>query len=143
MENKMFVKKTHIEDHGFSELDFDLQEEFNFDYNELEEFDEICSGQGDADGYPIKIDRVIEALTALKNLGATHVEMDYHCDHIGYEISGYEIRLATEEEIKTFTDVENARKEKELKRLDLQRQLRELDREGEALAKDKGDDLPF
>ena len=143
MSSKMFVKKTHIDDFGFSELDFDLHEEFNFDYNELDEFDEICSGQGDADGYPIKIDRVIEALTALKNLGATHVEMDYHCDHIGYEISGYEIRLATEDEVKTFTDVENARKEKELKRLDLQRQLRELDRESEALAKDKGDDLPF
>ena len=123
----MYIKKTLVEDHSFSEIDFDLNEEFGFDYDEHDELIEIVQGHGDADTYPIKIDRMIEALTALKNLGATHVELDYHCDHIGYEISGFEIRLATEDEVKIYTDAEEAKKAKSAKRQDLLRQLHELD----------------
>jgi hypothetical protein len=136
----MYIKKTLIDNKDFSELDFDLQGEFGFDYNEMDELDEICSGQGDADGYPIKIDRLIEALTELKNSGATHVELDYHCDHIGYEISGYEIRLATEEEVKIFTDAEEAKKAKAKKRLDLLQQLHDLDKKEDY---DQSGDYPF
>ena len=134
-----YIKKTHIAEHEFSEIDFDLYDEFGFESGDDDEFIVIKKGHGAADGYPIKIDRMIEALTTLKNSGATHVELDYHVDHIGYEISGYEIRKATPEETEAYEI--NRRHDREIlaKREDLLRQLRGLDRE----AHDKKEDEKY
>ena len=138
---KIYINKTVVSDHNFSELDFDLQEEFGFNYEEFDDLVEIQKGHGHADAYPIKIDRMIQALESLKNLGATHVELEYHCDHIGYDITGYEIKLSSNEDIERYVNAKDLEEKKRLKKQDLLRQLKELD-ENPNLDQVE-DDLPF
>lgn len=124
---KVFITKKHIADNDFSEIDFDLHEEFGFSYDEHEEFVEIQSGRaGGADAYPIKIDRMIEALEALKEKGATHVELDYHCDHIGYEVSGYRIEPATHDQIIEWYAKRNKKNENDQRIAELQAEIEKL-----------------
>ena len=137
----LYINKTVISDSNFSELDFDLQDEFGFNYEEFDDLVEIQKGHGDADAYPIKIDRMIQALMNLKNLGATHVELEYHCDHIGYDITGYEIKLSSNEDIERYIGAKELEEKKKQKKQELLRQLRELE-EGPQLDEDE-DDLPF
>ena len=140
MSNKIYIVKEFRADNCFSEIDFDLQNEFDFNYEVHDEFKEVCIGYGNAEGYPVNIDRMIGALQDIKKLGSTHVEISYHEDHIGYDISGYVIRKATEEEINDIENAERIKREKDDKRADLLRQLNELDREPKT--KDT-DDYPF
>jgi len=39
------------------------------------------------------------SLQEMKDKGATHVEMEYHCDHISYPIYGYRITHADQADI--------------------------------------------
>lgn len=48
---------------------------------------------------PIKIDTLMKQLRQLKNSGANYVAIDYHCDHHEYNVEGYAIRRATDEDI--------------------------------------------
>lgn len=50
------------------------------------DFTEVESEIEDAytDSYPINIETLEKMLQDAKSKGATHVEIDYHCDHIGY-----------------------------------------------------------
>ena len=95
----VYIKQTLIDDHEVSEIDFDLHKKFKFDYEDDGDFITIEDGQGSSDGYPIEIDKMIKILQQFKNKGATHVAMNYHCDHIGYEMSAYEIKKATQDDI--------------------------------------------
>jgi hypothetical protein len=88
----------------------------------LNDFIYIIEQHGYAEGYPIKIDRVIEQLQKMKNAGCNYIEMDYHCDHIGYQFSGFLIEEATIDQIEEFL---NKKKEKEAERKK-QAMLREL-----------------
>ena len=99
MSNNIYYTKVLVDDVEHSEIDMDLHDLFGFDYEKYDDIVEIRQGYGDADGYPIAIDRIISTLESMKTKGATHVEMNYHEDHIGYEISGYVIRPSTTEEI--------------------------------------------
>jgi hypothetical protein len=102
---KIYLIKELIEDTGFSELDFVLEDDFGID-TEMSCYDIIENKRGRADAYPIKIDDMIKKLEDLKQKGASYVEIDYHCDHIGYDISGFFIRKSTEEESKEFIKIE-------------------------------------
>ena len=126
--NKIYVTKRHIQDLGFSELDFKLYTEFGFDYDEHEDFEVIQNEDeyGRADGFPVKIDDIIEKLNEMKSNGSTHVELDYNCDHIGYEISGFEIRLSTDEEIDIVVKEEEEKAIKQEKLQGLYNQINEL-----------------
>ena len=79
MDKNIYITQTFIENKGFSELDFELQKEFGFEYNEdyTNEFEIIEKSKVYADGYPVNIDKMIELLKILKSKGATHVELDY------------------------------------------------------------------
>lgn len=136
-----YIKKKHVMDMDVSEIDFDLQEEFGFDSEVHKDFVELQEGHGNADAYPIKIDVMLEKLNTLKRLGATHIEIDYHCDHIGYEISGYLIRLSTQNEINEYENKLKEKREKSKKREELLRQLHELD--NPSTTKRDDEDLPF
>ena len=102
MNKNMYVTRTLIDDVEHSEVDIDLHDEFGFDYESGESFVVIEHGHGDADGYVTSIDRMIKTLQEMKDKGATHVGMNYHCDHIGYEISGYNVRISTQAEIDVY-----------------------------------------
>lgn len=124
---KVYVTKKLIDDVEHSEIDFDLYDEFKFNYDTHSEFVKIPIGkQGDADGYPIKIDRLIKTLEKMKTKGATHVEMNYHCDHIGYEISGYEIKPSKQEEIDIYENERLTQRQKEAKIRELYKQIQDL-----------------
>lgn len=135
-----YIKKRHIDDCSFEDLDLDLYEEFIVDQGHDDELETVRVGRGRADGFPIKIDRMLEALTKLKEAGATHIEIGYHCDHIGYDISGFSIvELKPDEiiELKAKQDAERLREEKIRK---LKNKLRELENENNPI---DTDDLPF
>lgn len=68
------------------------------------------------DSSHMNIDDAIKTLNEIKESGATHVEIDYHCDHDSYIFVGSEIRIATEEEIKEYDEFQKARKKQELER---------------------------
>lgn len=125
----VYIKKTHIEDVEYSELDLEMQEKFGFDYDDENDFITIEEGQGCADGFPIEIDRMIRVLKNMKIKGATHVEMNYHCDHIGYEISAYEIKKATSEDIDKYHGIKKKKaedaKKQEIEKL--QKRIKELE----------------
>ena len=80
---------------------------------------------------PMPIDEAIKILQDMKEKGANYIEIDFHSDHVSYLFSGWEIRLATEEEATAETDAETSRemKKKEEKIKDLQKQLRDLGHE--------------
>jgi hypothetical protein len=112
-DTNVYVKKTLVGEETFDELDFEMHHDFKFNYDVHDDFVEIVEGQGSADGYPINIDHLIACLQRLKKDGATHVEMNYHVDHIGYEIDGYQIRTATQDEINKHLGKKKAKKTKE------------------------------
>ena len=134
-----YIKKRHIGNCSFEDLDLDLHEEFinNGDDDELEI---VRVGRGRADGFPIDIDRMIYALTGLKEAGATHVEIDYHCDHIGYDISGYNITKLDKEEESRLIIKQQEERIREEKIRKLKNELRELENENNP---NDTDDLPF
>jgi hypothetical protein len=123
--DKVFITKTLIKNDNQSELDFILQDEFNFDYDRNSEFVEIKKNLETyyADAEPIRIDDMIKVLQNLKDSGSTHVQIETHHDHHGYDISGFEIRLSTQEEIDEFNSEIEARNNKMNKILELQKQI--------------------
>lgn len=100
----IYITKELVDDVEFSELDIAFKESFGFNYDEMNDLIEIQTGYGDADGISAPIDMIIQALQSMKDKGATHVEMNYHCDHYGYEISGYKITPSTPEQIAIYED---------------------------------------
>ena len=121
MDNQnIYVTKTLIDNDNQSELDFVLYDDFGFSYDTHEQFNEIEKGKGYyADATPIKIDDMIKILQGLKERGATHVQIEDHCDHQGYDISGFEIRLSTQEEIDEYDSKRKAEMEKRQRVLEL------------------------
>jgi len=100
MEKKMYLNKKLITQFEFSEIDFDLHDEFKFDYDRYEEL--VIDSDNDYSNYPIKIERVIDYLNEIKGKGVTHVSFDYHVDHIGYIIEGYKITPMNNEDIEKY-----------------------------------------
>ena len=136
---KKYLQKIHIKDDSIDELDFILQDEFETDPDDSLQFSR--DDKGSVYTHVINIDTFMKMLQDLKDQGATHIEMDYHEDHIGYDVSAFEVRLSTEEEIESFERARSEKQEIERKRADLQRQLRELDDVKGEYAQE--DDLPF
>jgi hypothetical protein len=115
MEEIMYITKEVIGDVEHSEIDFLIRDDFGFDYENDQELVEIEVGNGDVRNEPISIDTLIESLQELKQKGSTHVALNYHTDHIGYEMTGYKIYLSTEEQINAYEEKIKARREKNLK----------------------------
>jgi len=102
-EIKIRLVKEFIAEVEDSEIDFDLQREFagEVDSDTYIDIEWIKKGgpKWGSEGYPIRIDRVLGILQEMKDKGATHVEMEYHCDHISYPIYGYRITHADQTDI--------------------------------------------
>lgn len=123
---KVYITKKHISNKNQPELDFELQNEFGFSYDEYDEFVEIQKGHGSADSHPINIDKMIEILKSLKNEGCSHVQIEYHPDHIGYDISGFDLKLSNTDDIELYERKRLERKLKSQKISELQNQINEL-----------------
>lgn len=129
MEEIMYITKEVIEDVEHSEIDFLIHEEFGFDYENEQELVEIEVGNGDVTNEPISIDLMIKTLQELKEKGSTHVSLDYHCDHIGYEMTGYKIYHSTEDQIKAYEDKLAINQEKALKLRALREEYKRIENE--------------
>jgi hypothetical protein len=129
MEENIYITKEVIANVEHSELEFILYSDFGFDYDTHSEFVELLKGNPDVTNEPIKIDRLIESLQELKEKGSTHVALDYHTDHIGYEMTGYKIYHSTEEQIKTHVDKQKTKHEKDLKIEALRNEMRRIENE--------------
>jgi hypothetical protein len=140
MEPVKHLYKTYIKSISIDDLDLVLYEEFNVDMDNGQDCEIIEDQCGSVCTHPISIDTMIGEMIKLKEKGATHISLDYHEDHIGYDVSAFNIKVATSEEVNNFIKDKTAREIKEQKRADLQRQLRELD---EDKSRHSNDDLPF
>jgi hypothetical protein len=138
---KKYIHKITIEENSIDDLDWNLQNEFGVD-DEIE-IDIIEIGDSYTEAHIINIDSIVNELQNLKANGATHVAIDYHVDHIGYNISSFLVRESTDEEINSYLTKKDALEKKEIKRLELIKQLKELDEERELYQKDNSKDLPF
>lgn len=106
---QVYVTQRHIKSFDESEIDFDMNADFNLERDDDDNYqylNTINKGVGTNNGYtdyvdntPIHIDRMIKILAELKELGCNYVALDYHCDHIAYEVSGFKITPSTPEEI--------------------------------------------
>lgn len=67
---------------------------------------------------PIKISDMEDMIAKIKEEGATHMEVMFHCDHDNYCVSGVEIREMNESEISFIKLVEEARKNNKVKELE-------------------------
>jgi predicted butyrate kinase (DUF1464 family) len=126
MEEIMYITKEVIGDVEHSEIDFLIRDDFGFDYENDQVLVEIEVGNGDVRNEPISIDTLIESLQELKQKGSTHVALNYHTDHIGYEMTGYKIYLSTEEQINSYEEKLKIKREKELKLMALREEYNKI-----------------
>lgn len=125
-----YITKTLIKEESFSELDFELHDEFKFNYEDGGDFFTIENGQGNTgEAFPIKISTLIDTLQSMKENGATHVELEHHVDHIGYDISAFNIRKSTDEEVAVYENKSIKKAEKQQKLNELYIQINKLQNE--------------
>ena len=130
MKQQVYVTKTLIDGVSVSEIDFDLYEEFGVDISGDDELVilEANPDRGDADGYPINIDRMMKMLQDLKDSGSTHVELDYHCDHIGYNVDGYKYEKSTNPETDEYLSKQKHRANIEKQKTELRDKIKALNK---------------
>lgn len=121
-----YIVKQHITDTSVSELDLELRDEFVVD--DTIDMVKIEIGHGISDGYPIKIISIVDILIEMVKHGATHVGLNYHEDHIGYEISGYKLEAATSSQIEVYQKSVEEYKLKREKLNELKKQIKEIER---------------
>jgi hypothetical protein len=129
MDENFYITKEVIKDIEHSEIDYLIHEEFGYDYENDQELVEIEIGNGEVTNAPISIDLMIKTFQELKEKGSTHVSLDYHCDHIGYEMTGYKIYHSTEDQIKAYEDKLAINQEKELKLRILREEYKRIENE--------------
>jgi len=123
---KIYVTKTVKFEENHTELDFDNREQFGWKDHDLHDFVEISSNMMATEAEPISINKMIAVLEKAKAAGSTHVSVEYHEDHIGYEVTGFEIRSSTAEEIAEFEERKRIGQEKRKEIQRLQKQIADL-----------------
>lgn len=124
----VYVVKELVDEKTYSELDFVLHDQFKFDYQKNESFRTIEKGESDnaSDAYPINIATLIKQLQKMQLKGATHVQIEHHVDHIGYDISAWKIQKASQQQIDELQTKDKKKKEKNAKIKSLQQAIDEL-----------------
>lgn len=101
----IYVTQRHVKSFDESEINIDMDNDFGVEWNYqyLKIINKGVDTQSNYTDYldntPIHIDRMIKILAELKELGCNYVALDYDCDHIAYEVSGFKITPSTPEEI--------------------------------------------
>ena len=99
---KYIIEKNYVTDLEYSEIDFDLRDELGIDEDDDETL-EICNNKfanWAGESHPIKITRLITALTEMQVKSCEYVEIMYHTDHIGYVLTGLNISKFDENTIR-------------------------------------------
>ncbi len=107
----------HVKHINTDELDFLNREQIFPDLGEDEDLNEIYKDKTNILNTPVSINYLRGLLDELETKGANYVSIDYHTDHIEYELDGIIAREATQEEIDDQKEkdrqfqIEHARKE--------------------------------
>lgn len=86
---KKSLLRVYVGQEQMSELDFQLEDDLAITSTSrysIKEAEHIFHWVGES--YPLRIDHLEKMIAALKENGATFVEIMYHGDHIGYYLSG-------------------------------------------------------
>jgi hypothetical protein len=138
----IYVNQKLVYDNEISDLDIALHEEFGFDYETHDDLIIEHQGNHDTSNFPIKIETIIQELVNMKDSGATHSVIEYHCDHIGYIFNGFNIKKMTTGEITELEAFKKKQNDKQQQINELKAQLKEL--ESTDIPKNEfNDDLPF
>lgn len=126
-----YVTKTLIENDGLSELDFELARHFKHDYDGDGWVVEIdgkpkCNDNWYTDTTAIHVDDLLNLVKKFKKKGATHIQMEHHVDHIGYDFSALSIKLSTPQEIMAHKVHEEVRSMKLKKIKKLQKEIEKV-----------------
>ena len=89
----------HVAHISTDELDFLNREQTFPDLGEDEDLNEIHVDGARYENTPVKIDYLRGLLDELETKGANFVSIDYHSDHIEYELDGLLVTEATQQEI--------------------------------------------
>jgi len=130
MEKTYYLLTKYTKEVELSEIDFDLYEEAlgkNWEDDKVE-ITKTAGGSWEGESYPININKVINILNELKEKGSSHVEIMYHCDHIGYVFNGAEIRRANDTEVLEHLKYSDTQEQEDKKREIelLEKRLKEL-----------------
>lgn len=132
---KVFLNKKLIEAFETDERYYeDLAREVGVTISESDEDVQVIFIKeefGNTEGNPVLIDVMINKLLEMKKAGATHVSVDYHCDHGSFEIDAFKISQSSKEEIEDhLTFVESSKQlAKTLEIQRLEQQLKQLKNE--------------
>ena len=125
--------KINIED-----VDYELKQEFGVKYGETFEDrgDEFIITNEQAllrsmshDSEIVNIDTLINSLETLRKKGSTHVAVDWHCDHLSYELYGYKVNLAEDNAIEEYQDRQKSINDKRKRISELQSQIHQINSE--------------
>ena len=80
---------------------------------------------------PISLNVLREKLIRAEKAGATHVSVDFHCDHNEYDIYGFKLKRTSEEDLETDKKkaLENKRKTYETKIKEYENKISNLKKE--------------
>lgn len=126
-DNPLHIKRKLVYESELSELDYELYDEFGFDSDTHSRGILVDTADYESNAYPISIDKLIDELTEMKRQGATHVEIHYHTDHIGYVFDGYTIEVMTDTDIKEYNQRMRAERYKREMIKSLYQQIREIE----------------
>lgn len=127
MKNNTYVVQDKFIENNISEIDFDLYDDFGFKYDDYDsEFINLTPDKYGNEGNLYKLDKFISILEKLKSSGCNYVQIEDHCDHIGYNILGSNIRLATNFEIEEYENKLKTKDTKEQEIAMLQNKIQEL-----------------
>ena len=121
-DKNIYVTNEHILNEELSELDLELYDSFNFDYDH-QEFIEIEKRKTNDWWYinnsSLDIEKLSKLIKKFKKKGVTHIQMEHHGDHHGYIFTGVKIELSTESEILEYNLklLKYKNKESEIKKL--------------------------
>lgn len=136
----MKSKNTYITQHSvmkivIDDVDHELKKEFCFKYETDDDFelenDFIITNEASLqytsnDSEIVNIDTLINSLETLKKKGSTHVAVDWNCDHLSYELYGYRVNLAEDNEIEEYQYQKQISSEKRKQISELQNQIYQL-----------------
>lgn len=110
MEDTVYTHQKFIENIS---LESRPEEDMGFDYDTYSNFIELGDSNRSESGL-VSIDNLITSLEKMKSNGCNYVSCDWHCDHVELDLYGFEYRLATDEEVRTYHI--KKQKEKSMKR---------------------------
>src|ERR1035437_2451879 len=130
---KYIIERNYVTESEISEIDFDLKDDLGIG----EDDDEVLTIDNDkgmswpGESHPIKIDTLIGFLNEIKDLNkCEYVEIMYHQDHIGYVLTGLNIKKYGDCSIRYKSILKNYKKEAELSKVkriaDLEMELNTL-----------------